>query len=404
MNAVFDTIKELAGQQEDYIIRCRRTIHALAETAAQEFKTKAFILEQAKELGLPWEEVPTTSLIVKMDTGKPGPVVALRADIDALPMKEDPQNLKGPRTCVSSQENTCHACGHDAHSAMLLGAMRILHAIRGQLQGTVLFCFEEGEEPLTGVDALLQALEKYKVNRVWAIHVYAELEEGKISVEPGPRMAGACIPCVRFTGRSGHGSRPDLAINPLFCGASFLNNLCTAFCNEIPAGETVTMGITTFHCGTVNNIIDNTAEIGGSFRFFSKEAGEKAKEIFKRVAETTGAMYRCKVEFLPEFSFLNVPVVNDAACALSAQKVLAELFSGDVLASCPPWYAGESFARWLNRYPGALAFLGIRNPDAGYGAAHHNEKFDLNEAVLKEGAASTAACAARWLAELAETR
>ena len=290
MNAVFDTIKELAGQQEDYIIRCRRTIHALAETAAQEFKTKAFILEQAKELGLPWEEVPTTSLIVKMDTGKPGPVVALRADIDALPMKEDPQNLKGPRTCVSSQENTCHACGHDAHSAMLLGAMRILHAIRGQLRGTVLFCFEEGEEPLTGVDALLQALEKYKVNRVWAIHVYAELEEGKISVEPGPRMAGACIPCVRFTGRSGHGSRPDLAINPLFCGASFLNNLCTAFCNEIPAGETVTMGITTFHCGTVNNIIDNTAEIGGSFRFFSKEAGEKAKEIFKRVAETTGAV------------------------------------------------------------------------------------------------------------------
>ena len=101
---------------------------------------------------------------------------------------------------------------------------------------------------------------------------------------------------------------------------------------------------------------------------------------------------------------MNVPVVNDAACALSAQKELAELFSGDVLASCPPWYAGESFARWLNRYPGALAFLGIRNPDAGSGAAHHNEKFDLNEAVLKEGAASTAACAARWLAELAETR
>ena len=403
MNAIFNTIKELAEQQEEYIIRCRRAIHSLAETAAQEFKTKAFILEQVKELGLTWEEVPTTSLIVKMNTGKPGPVIALRADIDALPMKEDPQNLKGPRTCISSQEGTCHACGHDAHSAMLLGAMRILSAMRKELRGTILFCFEEGEEPLTGVDALLQALEKYQVDRVWAIHVYAELEEGKISVEPGPRMAGACIPSVRFTGRSGHGSRPDLAINPLFCGASFLNNLCTAFCNEIPAGETVTMGITTFHCGTANNIIDNAAEIGGSFRFFSKEAGEKAKEIFKRVAESTAAMHRCQAEFLPDFSFWNVPVVNDTDCALSAQKVLKELFSENVLASCPPWYAGESFARWLSRYPGALAFLGIRNPEAGYGAAHHNEKFDLNEAVLKKGAASTAACAAQWLAGLDKT-
>lgn len=164
-----EEILKLADEYEDYIIACRRKVHTFAEVAMHENKTHQMILEEAEKLGLPYEEVPTTSVIVKMDTGRPGKVVALRADIDALPLEESETNLTGARTCRSEQSGTCHACGHDGHTAMLLGAMQVLFRLKDQLSGTVLFCFEEGEEPNSGVQALLKALEKYHVDYCWAI-------------------------------------------------------------------------------------------------------------------------------------------------------------------------------------------------------------------------------------------
>lgn len=395
--ALNEQIVSLADEYENYIIDCRRKVHTFAEVAAHEEKTKAFILDEAGKLGLPWEEVPTTSVIVKLDTGRPGMHVALRADIDALPVAESPTNLTGSRTCVSEQKDSSHACGHDAHTAMLLGAMQILCRLRDELSGVILFCFEEGEELNSGVNALLAALEKYQVERVWGIHVYAALDEGKISVDPGPRMAGSCATAVKLIGKGGHGSRPDLAVNPLFCGAALLNNLCVAFCNQITAGETVTMGISTFHTGTAMNIIDDVTEIGGTFRFFNLEEGKKARAIFRRVAEHTAAMHNCEVEFPPLFDMIGIPVVNDAACSAVAQRVLREVLPEGTVVSCDPWYAGESFRLWLERYPGVLVFLGINNKEQGYGAEHHNEKFDLSETVLKTGAISTVRYIVEWL-------
>ena len=398
-----EEILKLADEMEPYVIRCRRTIHTFAELAGHETRTKALILEEAEKLGLPYEEVPATSVIVKLDTGRPGMVVALRADIDALPLTESETNLSGPRTCRSGQDGTCHACGHDAHAAMLLGAMQVLARLRDQLSGTVLFCFEEGEEINSGVKPLLDALEKYHVDRCWAIHVYAELEEGKLSVDPGPCMAGGTPVAVRFTGRPGHGSRPDLAANPVFCGASFLNNLCVAFSNQIPAGQTVTMGITMFHGGDAYNIISDTTEIQGSFRFFDMEAGRKSVEILNRTAEHTAAMFGCKAEVLKGGEAPSGPgrgcgpVINDASCAAAAQKALGELLPQGTVVSCEPWYAGECYCWWLERYPGVLALLGIQNKEQGYGAPHHHEQFDLNESVLKTGVAATARYAAEWL-------
>ena len=133
-----EEILKLADEYEPYMVDCRRKVHTFAEVAMKEDKTHAFILEAAKKLGLPYEEVPTTSVIVKLDTGRPGKVVALRADIDALPMEEAETNLVGPRTCHSEQPCTCHACGHDAHTAMLLGAMQMLTRLKEKLNGTVL--------------------------------------------------------------------------------------------------------------------------------------------------------------------------------------------------------------------------------------------------------------------------
>ena len=324
-------------------------------------------------------------------------MVALRADIGALPLEESETNLTGPRTCHSEQPETCHACGHDAHTAMLLGAMQVLCRMKDELCGTVLFCFEEGEEPNSGVIALLKALEKYHVDYCWAIHVYAELAEGKMSVDPGPRMAGATKIDVTFHGKSGHGSRPDLAANPIFCGANFLNNLCVAFGNQVTAGKTVTLGLTMFHGGDATNVIPDQARIQGTYRFFDMEEGEKCLQLTKEVANHTAAMHKCTAEF-PE-DFIGGPTVTDPACAQIADRVLNEILPEGTVVTCEPWYAGESFRLWLEKYPGVFAFLGIKNEAEGYGAPHHNTKFDLNEKVLKTGAISTVRYAVEMLSQ-----
>lgn len=395
---VREEILRLAEEYEPYIIECRRRVHRFAEVASQEHKTRAFILQEAQKLGLPYEAVPQTGLIVRLETGRPGKTAALRADMDALPIPEAKTNLQGPRTCCSEQPDACHACGHDAHTAMLMGAMHLLTKLREQLRGTVLFCFEEGEERGSGVAAMLAALEKYQVDFCWGIHVWADLEEGRIAVEPGPRMAGATVVEATFRGRGGHGSRPDQSVNPLFCAANFLNNLCVAFSQQITTGEVVTMGLTMLHCGEAPNIIDDTATIKGSYRFFNEEEGRRALALTACVAEHTAAMHHCTVE-MPEFmrTVSGCPVVNDETRSALAKRALEELFPAGTVVSSERWYASESFSRWTKRYPGCLAFLGIKNPKAGYGAAHHNAKFDLNERVLKMGTAATAQVAAEWL-------
>ena len=395
-----EQIKKLVEGQEQYIIDCRHKLHAIPEVCSKEVKTKAFLMEEIKKSGLPYEEVPTNSIIVKLDTGRPGKVVALRADIDGLPVKESEENLAGPRVCRSEHDGYCHACGHDAHMSMLLGALKVLPQLKDQLSGTVLFCFEEGEEQGTGVDALLAALEKYHVDRCWGIHVYADLAENKMSVDAGPRMAGSAVTTATFKGKGGHGSRPDMARNPVFAAAAFLNNLSMVFGQKITAGQTVTLGITMVHAGEASNVIADTAELGGTFRFFNMEEGQRAADRFVKTAEHTAAMFDCTAEFPRGKPVVaGGPVINDAAAAALAQKVLPEVLPEGTVVPCEPWYASESFGQWLRKYPGVFAFLGIKNEEAGFGALHHNEKFDFNDKALKLGALATVRYAVEWLAQ-----
>lgn len=384
-----EQIRQQAKLLHDYIVDCRRTIHRFAEPSGTEVKTSAFVQKELEAAGLPYEKLERTGLLATLDTGRPGPHIVLRADMDALPLPEEPNNLKGPRVCVSDQPNTCHACGHDAHTAMLLGAVKALTACRDSLNGVVYFCFEEGEENGGGVHQMLDALSKRRVDACWAIHVYAGLDSGKICVDPGPRMAGAAGVHLTVVGRGGHGSRPDLSVNPVFCAAAILTNLSTAWVNQITAGETVTCGVTSIQGGTAANVIPDTAEIMGSFRFFNMDEGEKALALFKSVAEHTAAMNKCTVEIAPDCKIAARPVINDAAMAELAKRRLPEILPEGCVSPCEPWYASESYSRYARLYPSVLAHLGINNPECGSGAAHHNGFFDVDEDVMELGLLST---------------
>ena len=238
---------------------------------------------------------------------------------------------------MSDDPHTSHACGHDAHTAMLLGAMRVLAEQRDNLAGVIYFCFEEGEEDGRGILAMLNQLSAHGVDVCWGIHVYAGLESGKICVSAGPRMAGAAGVGIKVIGRGGHGSRPDMSVNPVFCAASILTNTATAWVNQITAGRTVTLGVTSIQGGEAPNVIPDTADILGSLRFFNDEEGEKAVRIFKNVAEHTAAMNNCQVQFDDRFCVLCAPVINDEYYSNLISAALPEVLLENVtVSSCEP--------------------------------------------------------------------
>ena len=395
-----EILKKRADELESYVIELRREFHRHPEVASKEEWTSARLKEEIEKCGLTYEMVSTTGMIATLDTGREGVHLALRADIDALPVPESANNLKGCKVSVSEIEGFSHACGHDAHMAMMIGAMKMLTEMKDELNGVVHFCFEEGEESGTGKLGMLEALSRRRVDTVWAIHVYSALQAGKISVDAGPRMAGAAGVDVTVKGKGGHGSRPDLSISPIFAASCILNNLSSAWVNQIDANETVTLGIANIHSGTdVSNVIPETARFRGSLRFFNMKEGAKAVDIVKEIAEATARMHHCTVEFSDSMKILVGPVINDAHYSELATAALNDILPEGTVSSCPKWYASESYSMYLERYPGVFAFLGIRNEELGSGAEHHNEKFDVDDSVLKLGVLSTAKYAVSLLSK-----
>lgn len=391
-------IPALAAAQENYVLECRRTVHRFAETAGNERKTSDFIRAEAEKLGLPVETVSRTGLLVTLDTGRNGNGVALRADMDALPVKENPRNVKRARTVLSENPETSHACGHDCHVAMLLGAMRLLCEMKKSLSGRIYFCFEEGEEIGSGWDGMLEVLAARDVNTVFGLHVYSALEHGLVSIEAGPRMAGTINVNATFVGKGGHGSRPDLSVNPVYAAASAICNLSVAATNQLDANETVTLGITGISCGNSGNVIPDTATVLGTLRFFNPEEGRKAVRLLHSVFDNTARMNRCTVDYMMTDIVLQ-PVINDPEASGMLAEALGRTLPTGSLAQVDRWYASESFSQYLRRYRGVLAFLGVRNEELGCCAEHHNECFDVDESALVRGVVCHASYAVSALAD-----
>ncbi|MEW4413130.1 amidohydrolase [Clostridium sp. AN503] len=389
MNAL--GIKELAYGLQDYIVHMRREFHRHPELSGEEFRTRDILVREIESMGVPYRLLKGTGIIAIIQGGKPGKHRVLRADIDGLPVQEERENLKQEKACVSETDGVCHACGHDAHMAVLLGTMKVLLKLQSEIEGTVYCCFEEGEETNCGIDTMLEALAEYPVDECFALHVYSGLEAGKVNVVPGPRMAGTVGIGFYVKGKAGHGSRPDQAANPIVPAAHIVTQIDSAFLNQINAEETVTLGLCVFQAGETTNVIPEQAYIGGTARYFNKEEGEKALYIINTVAENTAACHKCAIEFAPRNRISLLPVVNDGEVALNVQRSLEQICGEAVMADCDRWYASECYSMYLEKYPGALGFLGICNHELGSGAAHHNGRFDIDETSLVLGVCAEAA-------------
>ncbi|OAV68070.1 putative hydrolase YxeP [Bacteroidales bacterium Barb4] len=366
---------------DSYMRHVRAYLHENPELSSHEFETSRFLQAEVAKLGLPVTAVSQTGFYAVLDTGRPGRTIGLRADIDALPVPENPYNLIRKKQYVSKNEGVSHACGHDGHAAVLLGAVQVLHSLKEQLSGTIIFIFEAAEETAGGIDDMLAALSRFKIDAIYGSHLRASLQTGEISIGDGAVMAGMAAIEFDVVGVGGHGSRPDLSVNPVFAAAQVLNGIAVAWSNQLDVTKTVTLGITQIHGGTVNNVFPNSVYIGGTLRFFDREAGEKAVEVFKKVAASIAEAHNCSIVFRSRTGIVLEPVINDHALADIARKAVEELYP-DKLVAGEKWFGGEPFSKYRSIAPSVYAFIGIDNAALGSGAEHHNDRFDMDEDAL----------------------
>lgn len=392
-------INQKVQNVEAEAIELRRYLHENPELSSQEFETAKLLKEKAVELGLEVRETESTSFIAILDTGKPGKTLGIRTDIDALPIQEDPHNLNNPKGCVSQVEGVMHACGHDGHMSMLMSSMKILSEMKEELSGKIIFIFEEAEETNDGIHIVYDFLkDDYHFDAIYGNHVYNALETGKIIVNAGPVMAAQRGFKMYIRGKGGHGSRPDLAISPIYAGNQILNGLANAWVNQVDVQKTVTLGVTEFHAGEAFNIIPDDAYISGSIRYFDKKAGEDAYEVLRNTAIATGKVHHTEVDFdeMPQ-SFLD-PIVNDLELAELAAEGIEEVFP-DAVVRDQQWFASETFAYYQKLAPTVFTLVGIKNDDLGSGAGHHNAQFDFDDEALKYGITAMTNFAVKFLQE-----
>ena len=392
---------ELAKEVDSYVVEMRRYFHEHPELSNQEEKTVERIAQELDGMGISYDIVPKGGIIAVLDGADPGKgkTVLLRADIDALPVQETEKNLARERVCRSGVPGVMHACGHDGHTAMLLGVARILAAHREAIHGRIILFFERGEENGGGQPYMLAWMDEHGLtaDTVWGIHLYAMLESGKVGIITGGTMSAVFAFNVTIHGKGGHGSRPDQAISPIDCFVAIYNALQAARLTKVTPFEPLTMSMGLVHAGSVGNVIPNDLTFGGTARLFNRDlAGIPYKEAFCKFVDGIAAAYGCTVTYNniiePSYS-----VYNDAECAEFARKVIGEELGADVICQPEPWMASESFSSLQKLWPGVFARVGVQNEEKGTGAAHHNEFFDLDEDVFKLGVTGALSYALNFL-------
>ncbi len=375
------------------VVALRRRIHARPELGLELPETQRAILEALEGLDLELHTGGSTSAVVAHLTGgRPGPTLLLRADMDALPLDEDTGLEFGSRT-----EGAMHACGHDAHVAMLVGAAKLLASRREDVPGTLKFLFQPGEEGHGGArvlieEGLLDATPR--VEGAFAIHVDPSLPSGVVSTRPGPLLAAGDVFAIQVKGRGGHASQPHRARDPIPVACEIVGALQTLVTRRMHAFDPVVLTVTQVHAGTTHNVIPEDARILGTVRTVSAEARGKVEEhlrqLVKGVAEAHGVEAKIHV-------FHGYPVtVNHAGFASFAEEVGGAVLGPDRVAPLEvPVMGAEDFSYILERVPGAMVFLGAR-PGEGPAAPLHSNRMVLDEAAMAAGVALHAGVALRF--------
>ena len=372
----------------EYTQSMRRDFHAHPELGFHEVRTAGIVAKELTSLGL---EVHTgvggTGVVALLDGAKPGPVVLVRADMDALPIREE---TGAPY--ASQNPGVMHACGHDGHTAVLLTVAKMLNAHRNQLSGTVKFMFQPAEEGMGGAEKMIEdgVLENPKVNVALALHVWNEKPVGWVGIAGGPVMAGAEIFKIKVRGKGGHGAVPHLAVDPILAAAQVVSALQGIVARNIAPLQTAVVSVCTIHGGETFNVIPPTVEMTGTIRTFEPAVRTRVLERFEKTVHSIAEGMGCQAEI--ELQILTPATINQPETAARVQAVARRLLpEADVDTANYITMGSEDFAFVLEKVPGCFFFIGSANPEKGLDAGHHHPRFDIDEAALPRGAALMAA-------------
>jgi amidohydrolase len=372
------------------LVRYRRHFHAHPERSLEEFETAAFIERELRDAG--YGEIRTgvgkTGILATLRGEKPGPVTLLRADMDALPVEE--QNDEAYR---SLNAGTMHACGHDAHMAILLAAARALRSRTAEIAGTIVFCFQPGEEGHCGNKLMIDdgALENPHVDRTFALHVYSGLDVGKVGIRDGPFFASSDQFDIELIGKGGHGAMPQHAVDPIVAAAQLVTLFQTVVSREHAASEPVVVTVGSIHSGTTYNVIPERATLQGSVRAFDDAVRNELPTRIERV--TAGLCDALRLEYRFDYRYNYPPTVNDPTANDLVRAVAREAVGAENVVDpheIVMWSEDMSFMQ--NLRPGAYFLIGARGPEKG-SHPQHSAHFDIDERVLDIGFAMMAGLA-----------
>ncbi len=399
-----ETLTEQARDLLDETVALRRTLHQWPEIGNDLPITREAVLEALDGLPLQITTHTTTSGIAALlDGGRPGPTVLLRGDMDALPLHEDTGE-----EFTSKVDGAMHACGHDTHTAMLVGAAKLLSERRADLPGRVLFMFQPGEEGYGGADFMLNEglLDvptladgtASPVTGAYALHVTSMLPTGVVATRRGPLMASADTVVITVTGRGGHASAPHQALDPIPVACEIVLALQTMITRRINVFDPSVVTIARISAGTTNNVIPETAEIEGTIRAVSEQTRTQVHGEIQRVAEGIAAAHDAAVRVELRDGY---PVtVNDTDGAEFALDTAREMLGAERTIELPfPIMGAEDFSLVLNQRPGAMCFLGAtpEGRDPRTAAANHSNRVHFDEQTMVTGMAVYSALALRHL-------
>lgn len=386
--------QELVKKYQDYVRDQRRYFHQYPELSYQEVETTKRIASELDKMGIEYEinGEKNTGVVGVIRGARAGKAVALRADIDGL-------NVTETNTVDFKSRNigAMHACGHDAHIAMLLGAARMLMDMREQICGTVYLVFQPAEELGNGAPYMQRFGNWYQeVGALYGAHVWIDLPAGYMSVEAGERMAAGARFSIKVRGRSGHASQPQQTIDATVVAAAILMNLQSIVARHFHPMDSVVVTVGSLHSGTRFNIISGEAEMEGTTRYFRREIGVEIQEQMEKIIMNTAHAYGAEAEF--QYELMIPATINDESVSKVAENAVVKVLGAEKLTKMRQVMGGEDFAYYLEHKPGCYGFVGIYNPEVGAVHSHHSNNFNLDDSVLSGGAGVYAQFALDWLA------
>jgi len=376
-----NSINQKAEQLQNDLVKWRRKIHKNPELGFEEYGTSKFIAEKLTEFGIEYDRVCETGIVGLIRGGKPGKTLAIRADIDALALTE-----KNDVSYKSQNKGAMHACGHDGHTAILLGTAKLLSEMKEDLKGNVKLIFQPAEEGPGGAQPMVEAgvMEDPKVDYIIALHINPGIEAGKVGVKEGILLAAPDSFEITVKGKGAHGARPEEGVDPIIIGSQIVIGLQQIKSRETKALNPLVISVGSFHSGEAFNAIPEEAKIAGTVRTFDNKLRKRVKKRIEEVVKNITKAFNADYDY--KYDFYYPPAYNDPKVTELMRQVIRDKLGENSLYEIPePSMGGDDFAYFVQKTPGTYMRLGTKNEKKGITNSLHSPFFNIDEDILKQG-------------------